>query len=391
MSMEWEEDGVAQAARWRSEAGVAEPSRMMVADDTLSADVAYREACEGTALLWRGDYQNARHLLDAMARRLERKPRHGSRKARGKVPEAPEAAPDPASAFHRHRQNMAQRARTLGRLLIPINADYTIPLRRAPDLRQAFEEAWGPADDQPSVVALRELLGIVGAHEWRKKGVEVNALSGVDQGSRIHPWYGVYSPLRGEYIDLVAEVALPARDLAFDIGTGTGVLAAVLARRGVQHIVGTEQDPRVLACAAENLQRLGLADRVSLVEADLWPPGQAGLVVCNPPWVPARPSAPIERAVYDEDSGMLRAFLAGLRSHLAPAGEGWLLLSDLAEHLGLRSREQLMGWIAAGGLRIAGTHSIKPRHGKARDADDPLHAARAAEITTLWRLVAAPD
>ena len=58
-----------------SEAGVAPPRRVQVADDTLSADAAYRLACEGTALLWRGDFQNARQLLQAMARRVERKPR----------------------------------------------------------------------------------------------------------------------------------------------------------------------------------------------------------------------------------------------------------------------------------------------------------------------------
>ncbi len=41
---------------------------------------------------------------------------------------------------------------------------------------------------------------------------------------------------------------------------------------------------------------------------------------------------------------MLRGFLAGLADHLAPGGEGWLILSDLAEHLGLRPREQLQCW-----------------------------------------------
>jgi hypothetical protein len=30
---------------------------------------------------------------------------------------------------------------------------------------------------------------------------------------------------------------------------------------------------------------------------------------------------------------MLRGFLAGLAGHLEPGGEGWLILSDLAEHL----------------------------------------------------------
>ena len=50
------------------------PARMLVVDDSLSADKAYKLACEGTTLLWRGDYHNARQLLQAMARRVDRKP-----------------------------------------------------------------------------------------------------------------------------------------------------------------------------------------------------------------------------------------------------------------------------------------------------------------------------
>jgi methylase of polypeptide subunit release factors len=232
---------------------------------------------------------------------------------------------------------------------------------------------------------LRELLGLVGAFEWRRKGVEIPAL-GPAPNNRIHPHYGVFSPVRGEYLDLVAAAPLPSRELAFDIGTGTGVIAAVLARRGVEHVVATDQDPRALACARENLTRLGLRDRVELLEADLFPPSRAPLVVCNPPWLPARPSSPIEHAIYDEDSRMLRGFLAGLAEHLAPQGEGWLILSDLAEHIGLRTRDELVGWIAAGRLRLIARADMRPRHPKVEDATDPLHAARAREVTSLWRL-----
>jgi len=90
------------------------------------------------------------------------------------------------------------------------------------------------------------------------------------------------------------------------------VLSAVLAKRGVKRIVATDQDPRALACARENLTRLGYDSQVELIAADLFPEGRAPLVVCNPPWVPARPSSPIEHAVYDPDSRMLRGFLGGL-------------------------------------------------------------------------------
>ena len=364
--IQWTEAEVAHTARWRSERGSAPPKRVVIADDQMKADTAYRLTCEGTGLLWRGDFQNARQLLQALARRADRKP--------------PKAAPAASEVFNFHRQAQAQRARILSMLLIPLDGDYSIPLRRAPDFRQACHEAYGDGFDA-SVTSLRELLGIVGAHEWRKKGVEIAAL-----GARIHPHYGVYSPVRGEYIDLVAKAPLPANTLAFDIGTGTGVLAAVLARRGVARIVATDQDPRALACARENLTRLGLADQVTVIETDLFPDGRAPLVVCNPPWIPARPSSPIEHAIYDYESRMLLGFLNGLAAHLTPDGEGWLILSDLAEHLGLRSRDDLLSAIERAGLKVLGRMDVRPHHPRAADATDPLHLARAAEITSLWRL-----
>jgi len=83
---------------------------------------------------------------------------------------------------------------------------------------------------------------------------------------------------------------------------------------------------------------------------------------------------------------MLRGFLAGLGAHLTPGGEGWLVLSDIAEHLGLRSRAQLLAWIAEAGLEVRGRHDVRPRHGKVLDTSDGLHAARRAEVTSLWRL-----
>jgi methylase of polypeptide subunit release factors len=237
------------------------------------------------------------------------------------------------------------------------------------------------------MVSLRELLGLVGAHEWRKKGVEIAAL-GPPPGNRIHPHYGVFSPVRGEYLDLVAQAPLPSIELAFDIGTGTGVIAAVLARRGMRRIVATDQDLRALACARDNVVGLGLGERIEVMQADLFPPGRAPLVVCNPPWLPARPSAPLERAIYDEDSAMLRGFLGGLATHLAPGGEGWLILSDLAEHLGLRQRGELLALVDAAGLKVLGRSDTRPRHPKAMDANDPLAEARSRETTSLWRLAA---
>jgi SAM-dependent methyltransferase len=355
-------------------------------DDSLNADTAFRMACAGTGMLWRGDFQQARQMLIALTRRIEKRAAKPARNAADKSAINAHAGSDAVTlAFDRHRLQQAQRARILGMLLIPIDADYRIPLRRAPDLRKACLEAYGPAPGSPSAASLRELLGLVGAHEWRKKGIEVPAL-----GARIHPHYGVFAPIRGEYVDLVAAAPLPASveegGLAFDIGTGTGVLAALLARRGLARIIATDLDPRALACARENFAHLGVAAQIELLQVDLFPPGRAGLIVCNPPWIPARPSAPIENAIYDPDSRMLRAFISGLAAHLQAGGEGWLLLSDIAEHLGLRSRVELLGWFAEAGLKVIARSDVRPHHPRVSDSADPLHAARAAELTSLWRL-----
>ena len=374
----WTEEGRSHRARWLSESGAPAPRQLLMVDDRTTANDAYGVAGQGTGLLWRGDFHNARQLLTALASRVQRHTRKAARSA---------AVPAAAESFHRHRQAQAQRARTLGALLIPLEADYTIPLRRAPDARQACLEAFGPGEGQ-ALLSLQALLGVIGAHQWRVKGIPVAAA-----GGRIHPHYGVFAPIRAEYVELVAgaplPAPLPAEGTAFDIGTGTGVLAAVLARRGVGHVVATDLDLRALACARENLERLGVAGKVELAEADLFPPGRAQLIVCNPPWLPARPSSPLERGIYDPDSQMLRGFLAGLAAHLAPGGEGWLVLSDLAEHLQLRSRPQLLEMISAAGLAVIDRSETKPTHRKSADAHDLLHRARAAEVTSLWRLRAA--
>jgi methylase of polypeptide subunit release factors len=395
----WSEAGIEHSARWRSERGAPPPKSVAIADDTLSADEAYGLACQGMALLWRGDFQNARQMLTALATRADRKPRRavkagkdakGGRDGQGTkdAPAFVAPAKSPVELFNLQRQARSQRARTLGMLLIPLEDGHAIPLRRAPDLKRACTEAWGPADG-PSVVSMRELLGVNGAHEWRANGIEVPAI-----GARIHPHYGVFAPTRAEYVELVAKAPLPraaaALGTAFDVGTGTGVLAAVLARRGLARIVATDMDPRALACARENVERLALGERVAVVQADLFPDGRAELIVCNPPWVPARPSSPLERGVYDADGRMLEGFLAGLAAHLAPGGEGWLILSDLAEHLGLRTRAELLAAIEAASLKVLDRIDVKPAHKRAFDATDPLHAARSRETTSLWRLAAMP-
>jgi methylase of polypeptide subunit release factors len=344
------------------------PKRLREIDDSFNADAALRAVSEGIGLVWRGDYHQARQLLQALDRRIRK-------------PQPPAATL--AETFHQQRKQQAERARRLNLILLHFEADHRLPLRRAPE-GDAARAALGEASEA-YLLPLREFLGMVGAWEWQKTGIALPQLG----GALLHTRHSVFAPTRSEYLDLLMQAPLPAalatHPLAVDVGTGSGVLACLLAGRGLKQLLATDTNPAALACAAENFARLGLV--VRLEAASMFGSAtHAGLLVCNPPWLPGKVSSPLDAAVYDPDSQMLRAFLAGARERLATGGEAWLILSDLAERIGLRSREQLDSWIAAAGLQVLGRLDARPQHRKAFDRDDPLHAARSAEITSLWRL-----
>ncbi len=357
---------------WVTENNFSAPKKLIVIDDTFSADRYTSLASQGTSFVWMGDFQNAKNLLQAVQRRIKK---HS----------AASQATDPqtmSKEFYRYRQYQAHKAQMLSRLMICVEDDLSIKLPRAPDFSQAISEAVQlPAGG--FLISLRELQGFIGAHEWRKKGVAVAALG----GHKIHAYYGVFSPVRGEYLDLVATAPLPNPTfIAFDIGTGTGVISAILAQRGISKIIATDLDDRAIQCATSNIKNLGLEKLVAIQKTNLFPQGKADLIVCNPPWLPAKPTSAIERAVYDEDSGMVKAFLNGITAHLNEHGEAWLIISDLAEHLGLRGADDLKNWITQAKLDVIECMKIQPRHSKANDEDDTLHAARSKELTMLWRL-----
>jgi methylase of polypeptide subunit release factors len=362
-----------------------------VADDTTTADAAYARLRRGTTLLWQGDFHNGRQLIRAVDRRLTKQ---AARKGKKK-----QSAGTAADLFLRQREDRARRAEILGRIVVDLaerDGQWLLDLHRAPDVAGACGHAYGaPSRGESRRTPFTALQGVLGAYQWHLNGVEVPAL-----GEKVYPDYGVFSPTRSEYVDLVDDVAaafLPSLNegaSVLELGTGTGVLAAVLARRGAVRVTATDVNPRAVACARANLDRLGVGERCEVVEADLWPAvsettdaaDAADIVVFNPPWLPGTPTSELELGIYDASSAALRRFLTELTDHLTDGGEGWLVLSDLAEHLGLRTREQLETWISDGGLQVLGRSDTTPRHPKVLREDDPLHVARSREVTSLWRL-----
>ena len=291
-----------------------------------SAREIFQAACQNRATLWQGDYHNAKQVLAALKKRLRK---------------TPKPAATPAEAFHKHRLAQSQAARGADMLLVRIDPGFELRLPRAPDVAAALAAVYGEANREPFLLPLNQLLGFIGAWQWQQSGVDTGVLA-----ERIHVPYGVFSPLRGEYLQLVAQAPLPANaHTAWDIGTGSGVLALLLHQRGLRDISATDTNPRAIAAARANFARAG-AD-IRLLEQDLFPQGRADLIVCNPPWLPAKPTSELETALYDPGHAMLRALLAGARERLTPLGQLWLVMSDLAEHLGLREPQALAQWFQA--------------------------------------------
>jgi methylase of polypeptide subunit release factors len=369
----WTENDTTHHARWLTADDRPPPSTVRVVDDRLTTRRALTLAAGRHGLLWRGDYHRARQVLDAMRRRSRRPPGRTST-----------TASTTAREFHRLRQHRAHTAGLLGSLLVELDPGGALRLRRAPETAAAVREVHGEITE-PALVALRELLGVLNVHRQRREGIPVAALG----GARIHPHYGVFAPTRQDYLDLVARAPLPARAAtAFDIGTGTGVLAALLIARGVGTVTATDTQPRAIACARDNLERLGLAHLVDVQHRDLFPPGRADLVVANPPWLPGTPAGAAETGVYDRHGVMTRRFLRGVNEHLNPDGEAWLVQSTLAEHLGLRHPDHIPELIDRAGLRIRDRHEIAPNTATRRRTPDgdPLAEARHQERLRLWRL-----
>lgn len=357
---------------WRNESTQKPPKQVLYTAETNAAALLKR-AHEHTATVWTGDFHNAKQLLAAVKKRV-RKPS-----------QKPAIDHDVQTAFHRHRMQQAQQSRLINMLAVEIGAGFTLDLPRAPDVYAALQDVYGAPNNAPFLLPLNQLLGFIGAHEWHKKGVDIPAL-----GGKIHVPFGVFSPLRGEYLDLLMQAPLPPNcETAFDIGTGSGILAALLARRGIADITATDTNPRAIACAQTNLTRLGLSKQVRIEAVDLFPQGRADLIVCNPPWLPAKPTSAIEAALYDPDSAMLKGFLNNAAAHLNEGGEAWLIISDLAEHLHLRTPDFLADCFQTASLNIIDVLKTKPQHQKAADKNNPLAFARNRETTYLYRLKAA--
>jgi release factor glutamine methyltransferase len=140
-----------------------------------------------------------------------------------------------------------------------------------------------------------------------------------------------------------------------DLCTGSGCIAAAIAANlKTATVFATDISKVAVQTARQNIQRLGLADRVTIEQGDLFEPlsGRADalpfdLVVANPPYIPTGQIAQLDRNVRDYephdalDGGadglaVLRRIVSGAPDRLVPGGR---LYAEIAFDQGAAARE----------------------------------------------------
>lgn len=142
-----------------------------------------------------------------------------------------------------------------------------------------------------------------------------------------------------------------------DLCTGSGAIAVtVLSERPDTTALATDISAGALAVAAENAARLGVADRLTLRQADLLaecPEGRFAAILSNPPYIPTADLATLTPEVGfepqialdgGEDGLVFYRRLLSLRDHLAEGG--FLLLeAGYDQEVGLTRLSEEYGYL----------------------------------------------
>jgi methylase of polypeptide subunit release factors len=123
--------------------------------------------------------------------------------------------------------------------------------------------------------------------------------------------------------------------LALDMGTGSGIGAIFLARRGYK-VIGVDISAEAVRCAEINILLNRLEDRVEIRQGDLFAPvrdHRFQLVTFNPPFLRGEPTS-----LYDQGwraTDVMERFAAGLPGALSPNGGALVLLSTDGDEAGM--------------------------------------------------------
>jgi len=254
--------------------------------------------------------------------------------------------------YHEQRNFRSAYREASQHLLLEI-AGNRLVVRKAPEigwLQQLY------LDCSNFFLSFPDVQGLNSAWQWYLNGIKIPLLK-----QKLHPYYGVYFPTRYDHLALFdgwLKTYAGAKSVVYDIGAGSGVLTLQLLQHGFASVRSTDVNPNAIIGMEGELQRRGVAERVSLLNGDLFANScqQANLVVFNPPWLPATHELTwLDVAIY-YPADLFPRFFEQAAQHLAPAGQVVVLFSSLAQTVGATTVHPVEQELADGGRFTAVAH-----------------------------------
>lgn len=312
----------------------------------LSADVSPEAAAallrDGKRLRVTDTYARAAQILDALTVLMG-------------------GEPPPHAPFAHQRTWKRSWARTAGKLMFPVEHGRLAlsDARHIGFLKELYPDA-------AFCLSAPDVQLLYGAWQRHQQGVHLAVL-----GGELHPYYGTYAPTRTEHLELFA-TWLAGYDgstaHAADVGTGSGVLALMLAKR-FDRVHAIDDNPNAVESVRREVARRDPPPPIEPVTADLLGPAKdVDLVVFNPPWTPGPVDDLLDRALHYDDVAVFERFFAQAHAALAPGGRVVVLFSNIATLLTPEAPHPLEAELARGRFTLAAKQQrkVKPSKGHRR-------------------------
>lgn len=260
-----------------------------------------------------------------------------------------------ANRFERSKAT-AQAARVaLHRLMVVFRGDRIQRVHHAPDLRGLMRYLEGDTAylrDRHFLLPVRKALRIATDIQRFREGVWIPAL-----GGRLYVFPHVFVPSDQKVVTLLADhLDVRETDRVLDMGTGTGLLALIVARKGAHTVVATDNNPAAVNNARFNVEHWGLTERIDVRGPAHLFEGLQGerfdVMLFNAPWIEGEPKTLYETAIYDKDYAVITEFIQRAPDHLTSEGRVLLQYSKISQLTGHGSIQNLHDLIEANGLTI---------------------------------------
>ena len=145
---------------------------------------------------------------------------------------------------------------------------------------------------------------------------------------KLHPQ--VYEPAEDTFL-LAENLAVRKGDIALDMGTGTGIIALLMAQKA-EYVLGVDINPIAVRLARENAELNGIMN-VDFRLSDLFEniDGKFDLITFNAPYLPGKPKELIDFALVGGVNGreVLDRFIEEVELHLKPGGSVQIVQSSI--------------------------------------------------------------